>query len=79
MLEKEYNYFKKNKKTLLRKYANKFIVIVGKKVVGSYATIENALKESSQKYSAGTFLIQKISENQDELTQRFFSANVCFR
>lgn len=78
MLEKEYSYFLKNKAALLKEYANKFIVIIGEQVVGSYDSQEEALKEASQKYTIGEFLIQKISDNQDDVTQRFFSANVCF-
>lgn len=78
MLEKEYDYFLKNKETMLREYENKFIVIVGEQVVGSYASQDEALKESSQKYAIGTFLIQKISNKQEDITQRFFSASVCF-
>jgi len=78
MLEKEYNYFLKNKAALLKEHANKFIVIIGEQVVGSYASQEEALKEASQKYTIGEFLIQKVSDNQDDVTQRFFSASVCF-
>lgn len=77
MLDKEYNYFKKNKARLLKQYANKFIVIKGEQVVGHYDSQEEALKESSQKYKLGTFLIQKVSSSADDTIQRFFS-NVYF-
>jgi len=78
MLEKEYDYFIRNKETLLKDYAGKFVVIVGEEIVGSYPRQEDALKEASQKYPLGTFLIQKVSDNPDDITQRFFSAGVCF-
>ena len=78
MLEKEYDYFLKNKQTILKDYGNKFIVIVGEQVVGNYESQEEALKESSQKYTLGTFLIQKVSDKPEDITQRFFSASVCF-
>lgn len=73
MLEKEYNYFLKNKETLLQKYQDWFIVIIGEQVVGNYLSQEEALRESSSKYALGTFLIQKVSTNQEDVTQRFFS------
>ncbi|MBU0684095.1 MAG: hypothetical protein KJ864_07410 [Candidatus Omnitrophica bacterium] len=34
---------------------------------------EEALKEASKKYKLGTFLIQKVSQDESETTQRFFS------
>jgi len=78
MLEKEYNYFLRNKETLLQKYPKQFIVIIDETIVGNYASQEEALKEASQKYPIGKFLIQKVSDDQGDVTQRFFSASVCF-
>ncbi len=78
MLEKEYAYFLKNKETLLQKYPDQFIVIINETVVGNYVTQEEALKEASSKYALGTFLIQKVSSKPEDVTQRFFSASVCF-
>ena len=78
MLEKEYNYFLKNKESLLQKYPDQFIVIVGETVVGNYTTQEEALTEASKTHALGTFLIQKVSADQEDMTQRFFSTRVCF-
>ncbi len=79
MLEKEYGYFVKNKETLLQKYPDQFIVIIGETVIGNYATQEEALREASKQHALGTFLIQKISNKPEDITQRFFSSRVCFR
>ncbi len=79
MLEKEYKYFLENKDSLLKEYRNMFIVIKDDKVVGSYTTQDEALSESSRKYALGTFLIQKISDKPEDVSQRFFSAMVCFQ
>lgn len=73
MLEKEYDYFLKNKEALLQKYKDQFIVIMGEQVVGNYLSQEEALREASSKYALGTFLIQKVSNNKEDVTQRFFS------
>jgi len=73
MLEKEYDYFLKHKDVLLKEYEGKFIVIIGNEVVGSYSSREEALKETSSKHTMGTFLIQKISRDEDDIIQRFSS------
>lgn len=73
MLDKEYRYFLKNKDKLINEYEGKFIVIVGEKVVGSYPSREEALKEASASHKLGTFLIQKVSRGEDDVVQRFSS------
>ncbi len=73
MLEKEYDYFLKNRDILLKEYEGKFIVIIGNEVVGSYSSREEALKETYSKHKMGTFLIQKVSRDEDDIIQRFSS------
>jgi hypothetical protein len=73
MLEKEYGYFKNHKQELKKKYLGKFIVIKGEKVIGAYLSAGEALKETSQKYKVGTFLIQEIVENDSDIIQRYHS------
>ncbi len=58
MLEIEIQYYKNNEKKLLEKYLEKYIVIVGKGVVGVYDTHAEAYAESRKEYRVGTFLIQ---------------------
>lgn len=72
-LEKEYNYFLKNKESLLKKYENKFIVIVGEDIIESFDSQDDALREASKKYSLGSFLIQKVSKGEEDVSQKFFS------
>lgn len=73
MLEKEFEYFKKHKEDLKKHYMGKFIVIVGHKVIGSYEDSGEALREASKRYKMGSFLIQKISEHDEDYVQRFHS------
>ncbi len=73
MLEKEFEFFKKNRKELLKKYKNLYIVIKDEKVVGSYKTQSEALSESAKKFELGTFLIQKVLKNEEDLIQHFHS------
>lgn len=71
MLEIEFKYYLENQKTLVEKYAGKFLVIRGNEVVGNYETFEEALKESQEKYEMGTFLIQQCLPGEDGYTQTF--------
>ena len=58
MLDKELRYYADNRKKLLKKYLNKFIVIKGQKVVASYDTHAIAYAESIKTMPIGTFLIE---------------------
>lgn len=73
MLEKEFEYYLKNKDEILAKYNNKYIVIIGEQVIEQYETQEEALKDTVAKHKIGSFLIQKVSKNEDDTTARFFS------
>jgi len=43
MLDKEFSYYLANQNELLKKYNNRFIVIMGETVVDDYDTYEQAL------------------------------------
>lgn len=71
MLEKEFEYYLKNQNDLVEKYNNKYIVIIGEKVVGVYNSDAEALLETEKKYQLGTFLIQKCTPGKEDYTQIF--------
>lgn len=73
MLEKEFQYFLDHQKELVKKYDNKFIVIIGEAVVGSYETEAEAFLKSSEKYELGTFLIQQCISGEEAYSQNFHS------
>ncbi|NIM12678.1 MAG: hypothetical protein GTO45_11235 [Candidatus Aminicenantes bacterium] len=66
MLEKEYDYFLRNKETLFATYHNRVVVIKDEKIIGDYDTKEKALKETIKEHELGTFLIQEMSEEEME-------------
>lgn len=72
MLEKEYNYFKKNKEKLIKEYPNKYVVIKAEKIIGVYDNENKAIEETLKDHKLGTFLVQKCSENSDQV-MRFHS------
>jgi hypothetical protein len=71
MLDKEFKYYLNNQEELVKKYNGKFLVIIGENVVGIYDSFENALIESQDKYTLGTFLIQHCLPGEDNYTQTF--------
>ncbi len=62
MLVTEFKFYRSNYNMLLEKYSNKYIVIKGKKVIGSYDTHTAAFIKTIHTEALGTFLIQFVSE-----------------
>lgn len=62
--DKNYDYFKSNKKELCKKYLNKYLIIKDENVYGAYETFEEALKEAKN-IEAGTYIIQKCEKNEE--------------
>jgi len=73
MLEREFKYYLKHQNELLKKYNNRYIVIVGDNVIGDYDNALDAFEEASKKYEAGKFLIQECTEGKGAYTQTFHS------
>jgi len=79
MLEKEYEYYKKNKNGLIKKYKGKFLVIKNQKVEGVYGNEKEAYDESVKKWDLGTFLIQHCLPENEEVIQTFHSRVVLIK
>ena len=73
MLEKEFNYYIKHQKELVKKYNGRFIVIKGEKVVGDYGTQIEAYSEAQKNFKLGTFIIQLCAPGKENYTQTFHS------
>ena len=73
MLEKEFKYFNDHITELIKEFAGKYIVIKDDKILGSYPTTEEALKETLKEHKAGSFLLQFVSPNKEDYTQKFYS------
>ena len=56
MLEKEFKYFKDHQEELVKKHEGKYLVIVGKEVVGVYDSEIDAYTEAKKRHKPGTFL-----------------------
>lgn len=78
VLKSQYDYFLRIRETLLPDKENKFVVIVGESVVGVFNSLTDAMHDASQHYASGTFLIQKVFRNKEDMVQKFASPVVCF-
>ncbi len=73
MLEKEYQYFLDHKDELVKKYKNKYIVIVDDQIIGSYQSQKEAYDDAVDKFEEGTFLIQICTPDETAYTHFFHS------
>lgn len=72
-LDKEFAYYKEHQEELVRLYENKFIVIKGEEVIGSYNSEIEAYETAKKHSPVGTFLIQHCLPGQESYTQNFHS------
>jgi len=72
-LDKEFSYYLKHQNELVEKYRNRFLTIVGEKVVDDYDTYEQAVIQSKKKHERGTFLVQECTEGDSAYTTRLYS------
>ena len=73
MLDREFSFYLEHQSELLKKYNNRFLVIIDEKIVGDYDTHEQALFQSMNKHKLGTFLIQECTEGESAYTRTFHS------
>ena len=73
VLRENYRYYETHHPEIVKKHLNKFIIIREQEIVGSYDTLEEAVKEASKKYELGTFIIQKCDKNIEDSKQVFHS------
>jgi queuine/archaeosine tRNA-ribosyltransferase len=72
-LEQEFNYYLQHQDKLVEMYGGKYIVIKNQKVVGSYNSEIQAIRESVKDHQLGTFLVQKCEAGSASYTQTYHS------
>jgi hypothetical protein len=60
VLDKNINYYRKNKEKFKKDFAGKYIVIKHQQVIGVYETHALAYHETRQTHEVGTFIIKHI-------------------
>ena len=75
VLEKEFKYYLDHQDELVKKYNGKVIVIKDSKVIGTYDSELEAVKETTKKHKhkLGTFLVQKCEPGTESYTQTYHS------
>ena len=73
VLNEQFEYYLANQDDLVMRYTDRHIVIVDKTVVGDFDTETEAYRFASEKYEAGTFLIQHATPGNRDYTQTFHS------
>lgn len=73
-LDKELNFYKENRDSLVEKYEGKFIVVVGNEVIDAFETLKGAVEYAGKQYTPGTFLIKQVLKKEKPL---YFHSRVC--
>jgi len=73
MLDKEFKFFLDNQMDLVIKYPNKYLMIIGDKIIGVYNNHMKAYEEGKKKYGLGKFLIQHCLPGELSTTHTFHS------
>ena len=66
LLDKEYEFYVKNKDKLIKKYLNKWIAIKGNRVLGCYNNLNDGIELTSLNHKFGTFMVRQVLEKEPE-------------
>jgi hypothetical protein len=75
MQRQDYEYFLDNTDRFYKEYGHRFLAIKDQNIIGVYETFNDALENTLQKETPGTFLIQECLENREKYVY-FFQGNV---
>jgi hypothetical protein len=65
----DYTWFSENFYMLYQRYGNSYLVIKNKTILGSYNSFSEAYHDTIKTESFGTFIIQRVCDNQEDLTE----------
>ena len=72
-LQKEFNYYIKNREELVKNYEGKYLVIKDEQILGVYDTQRQAIKETMKDYELGTFMVHLVKPGDDDIKRTFRS------
>ena len=64
----EFHYYLDNQDDFVKKYDGKVIVLKNHEVLGAYDTELDAIVETRKEHEPGTFMVQKVSEGEEDYT-----------
>lgn len=71
--QRDFDYYVKNLSRLYKQYGRCYLVIRNKTILGSYRTIESALKATQKEYPLGSFIVQKCGPDESAYSVRIMS------
>jgi hypothetical protein len=67
-LKEEFHYYLDHQGDFVQKYDGKVIVLKNHEVLGTYDTELDAIVETRKEHEPGTFMVQKVSEGEEDYT-----------
>lgn len=67
MLEQELKYFIENRTDWISRYPNKFVLIKGAELVGTFDTLDEALAEGARRFGLESFLARRVDQDEREV------------
>lgn len=67
-IKREFAYYLDNQDDFVKKYDGKVIALKDHTVLGAYDSYIDALVETTKEYEQGTFMLQRVSEGDEEYT-----------
>ena len=67
-LSDEFHYYMEHQADFVKKYDGKVIVLKNHEVLGAYESELDALVETTKDHEQGTFMVQKVSEGEEDYT-----------
>lgn len=68
-----YTWFKENLDELVKQYADQYIAIKNKEVIGVFPSMDDALTAMSKNEEPGTYIVQLCTHDEQKTTQVFHS------
>jgi hypothetical protein len=67
MLEEERRFYEENLPQWIDQYADRFVLVKGRDLIGTFNTMEEALAQGARLFGLQSFLVRQVLPNQPEL------------
>ncbi|MBQ6425763.1 MAG: hypothetical protein IJJ92_03040 [Clostridia bacterium] len=75
MQSDDFKWYKEHLNELFNQYGTRFVAIKEQKVLGSYSTYAEAVKETQKKEELGSFIVQQCGKDESAYTVYISSIN----
>ena len=72
-LEREFEFYLEHQNRFLPEHEGKYLLIRDRQLVGAFETEIDALRKGVERFSLGTFLVQKCEAGEESYTETFHS------